>query len=100
MSKVDSVFDPGDLVDLVSRLRAWGSDRDTDAYLIERSFEPYGLEIEAAAARARPLVQDAANAVFQLVTLIEKTSEYKKQAASTNANADVFTPASRNHARP
>ena len=79
-----TVLQPGDLPELVARLRRWMADRDTDAYLLEGSFERYGSEVERAASIARPLVQDAASAIFALVLAIERTPEYKRSHGSTD----------------
>lgn len=91
-TKTSDGVQPGDLPDLIGRLRRWSSDRDSDAYLIEGSFEPYGLEVEALAARARPLVQAAADAVFQLVLALEKTPDYKRQARKDSISGSQHVP--------
>lgn len=69
----------GDLVALVARLRRFASDRDSEAYLIEGSFERFGADVEAQAVAARSAVQGAADAVFQLVLALERTPDYKRQ---------------------
>lgn len=72
---------PGDLVALDAKLRTFMGDFDDHALLIEPSFLAYGSEVEAAAAAARPVVQEAANMLCALLALIEKTAEYKQQRA-------------------
>lgn len=75
----DGHVQPGDLVDLASRLRRFMSELETNAFLIEGSFERIGPDVEAAAAVARPVVQNAANRLFNLLEQIEKTPEYRRQ---------------------
>jgi len=74
----------GELMSLVARLRRFASDRDSEAYLIEGSFERFGADVEAQAAAARSAVQGAADAVFQLVLALERTPEYKRQVKGTS----------------
>lgn len=80
-----------DVVELVSRLRRWTSERDSEAYAIQGSFAQFGADVEAAAAIARPVVQEAANAVFTLITALERTTEYKRQKES-HGTADSDRP--------
>lgn len=75
----DLYLPPEDLVDLVRRLRKFASDFDIHSYLISRSFERFGLEAESAATAARTTTQNAANSLFRLLEVLEKTPDYKRQ---------------------
>lgn len=68
-----------DIIELVARLRRWTSATDGDAYLLEGAFDKHGPAVEAAAAQARPLLREAAGAVYQLVLALERAPEYKRR---------------------
>lgn len=79
---------PEELIEVVRRLRRWTSDQDSDAFLIQGSFVHLGADVEAAAVSARVLIQDAANAVFALVSALERTAEYKRQVKDLQHGPD------------
>lgn len=89
--------EPGDLVALVARLRNWAAERDTDRFLLDGSFEAYGLDVERAVAAARPLVQGAATAVFQVAALLQKSAAYKQ--ATSGSGGSNSSGSSNGHAR-
>lgn len=70
---------PGDLLEMVIQLRKMMGDLDTKGYLVETSFERYGLEVEAAAVAARPAILKAANTLQALLEALEHTPEYRRQ---------------------
>jgi hypothetical protein len=61
-----------DLLETVRALRLLASDFDAHAFALEGDFTTHGADVEEAARVARPLVRNAATALFDLLYTIEK----------------------------
>lgn len=67
-----------ELLEFVQRLRQLMSEFDTFAHTLSAEFSWLGAEIQASKEATRTRVREAADSLFQLLHLVERSSKYKE----------------------